>query len=278
MKIDPRTSEKIAKVLIWTAALFVLGVLVAIVIYVLYQGLPMINWSFLTEIPHDMGRSGGISSTIVGTLLVASVAVTIAVPFGIGTAFYLAEYTRENIVTRVIRFSAESLAGIPSIIYGLFGFIFFVIYMDMGWSVLAGGLTLALMILPTIIRTSEEAILAVPHTYREVSFSLGGTKWQTIRKAVFPSAIQGIVNGVILGIGRCVAETAAVMLTAGGVLRMASSIFSPTRTMAVHFYILASEGISMANAYGTAALLIILIFLINVVSNALVNKFMAKSR
>jgi len=278
MKIDPRTSEKIAKVLIWTAALFVLGVLVAIVIYVLYQGLPMINWSFLTEIPHDMGRSGGISSTIVGTLLVASVAVTIAVPFGIGTAFYLAEYTRENIVTRIIRFSAESLAGIPSIIYGLFGFIFFVIYMDMGWSVLAGGLTLALMILPTIIRTSEEAILAVPHTYREVSFSLGGTKWQTIRKAVFPSAIQGIVNGVILGIGRCVAETAAVMLTAGGVLRMASSIFSPTRTMAVHFYILASEGISMANAYGTAALLIILIFLINVVSNALVNKFMAKSR
>jgi len=278
MKIDPRTGEKIAKVLIWTAALFVLGVLVAIVIYVLYQGLPMINWSFLTEIPHDMGRSGGISSTIVGTLLVASVAVTIAVPFGIGTAFYLAEYTRENIVTRIIRFSAESLAGIPSIIYGLFGFIFFVIYMDMGWSVLAGGLTLALMILPTIIRTSEEAILAVPHTYREVSFSLGGTKWQTIRKAVFPSAIQGIVNGVILGIGRCVAETAAVMLTAGGVLRMASSIFSPTRTMAVHFYILASEGISMANAYGTAALLIILIFLINVVSNALVNKFMAKSR
>jgi len=276
MKIDPLTSEKIAKVLIWTAAVSVLAVLVAIVIYILYQGLPMLNWSFLTEIPHDMGRSGGISSTIVGTLFVTAVAIVIAVPFGIGTAFYLAEYTHENIVTRIIRFSAESLAGIPSIIYGLFGFIFFVIYMDIGWSVLAGGLTLAVMILPTIIRTSEEAILAVPMTYREVSFSLGGTKWQTIRKAVFPSAIQGIVNGVILGIGRCVAETAAVMLTAGGVLRMVSSIFSPTRTMAVHFYVLASEGISMKNAYGTAALLIILIFLINVVSNALVNKFMAK--
>ena len=278
MRVNPKTSEKIAKVLIWAAALFVLAVLMAIIIYLLYQGLPRINWSFLTEIPHDMGRSGGISSTIVGTLMVAAVAISIAVPFGIGTAFYLAEYTRESFITRIIRFSAESLAGIPSIVYGLFGFIFFVIYMDLGWSVLSGGLTLAVMILPTIIRTSEEAIRAVPQNYREVSFSLGGTKWQTIRKAVFPSAIQGIVNGIILGLGRCVAETAAVMLTAGGALRMASSLFSPTRTMAVHFYILASEGISPENAYGTAALLIILIFFINVVANMVVNRFMAKGR
>jgi len=278
MKIKPQTSEKIAKVLIWAAALFVLFVLSAIIVYILYRGLPRINWSFLTEIPRNMGRSGGISSAIIGTLMVTAVAIVIAVPFGIGTAFYLAEYTKESIVTRIIRFSAESLAGIPSIVYGLFGFIFFVIYLNLGWSVLAGGLTLAVMILPTIIRTSEEAIRAVPYSYREVSFSLGGTKWQTIIKAVFPSAIQGISNGIILGVGRCVAETAAVMLTAGGTLRMASSLFSPTRTMAVHFYILAREGISMENAYGTAALLIILIFFINVVANALVNRFMAKSK
>jgi len=278
MRISPKTSEKIAKVLIWSAALFVLAVLSAIIIYILYKGLPMINWSFLTEIPRNMGRSGGISSAIVGTLMVTAVAIVIAVPFGIGTAFYLAEYTKESVVTRIIRFSAESLAGIPSIVYGLFGFIFFVIYLNLGWSVLAGGLTLAVMILPTIIRTSEEAIRAVPYSYREVSFSLGGTKWQTIVKTVFPSAIQGISNGIILGVGRCVAETAAVMLTAGGTLRMASSLFSPTRTMAVHFYILAREGISMGNAYGTAALLIILIFLINVVANALVNRFMAKNK
>jgi len=278
MRISPKTSEKIAKVLIWSAALFVLVVLTAIVIYILYQGLPKINWSFLTEIPSNMGRSGGISSAIVGTLLVTAVAIVIAVPFGIGTAFYLAEYTRESLVTRIIRFSAESLAGIPSIVYGLFGFIFFVIYLNLGWSVIAGGLTLAVMILPTVIRTSEEAILAVPYNYREVSFSLGGTKWQTIVKAVFPSALQGISNGIILGVGRCVAETAAVMLTAGGALRMASSLFSPTRTMAVHFYILAREGISMENAYGTAALLIILIFFINVVANAVVNRFMAKHK
>jgi len=278
MRISPKTSEKIAKILIWSAALFVLAVLSAIIIYILYQGLPMINWSFLTEIPRDMGLSGGISSAIVGTLMVTAVAIVIAVPFGIGTAFYLAEYTKESIITRIIRFSAESLAGIPSIVYGLFGFIFFVIYLNLGWSVLAGGLTLAVMILPTVIRTSEEAIRAVPYSYREVSFSLGGTKWQTILKAVFPSAIQGIANGIILGIGRCVAETAAVMLTAGGTLRMATSLFSPTRTMAVHFYILAREGISMGNAYGTAALLIVLIFFINVVANALVNRFMAKSK
>jgi len=278
MRISPRTSEKIAKVLIWSAALFVLVVLSAIVIYILYRGLPRINWSFLTEIPRNMGRSGGIASAIIGTLMVTVVAIVIAVPFGIGTAFYLAEYTKESVVTRIIRFSAESLAGIPSIVYGLFGFIFFVIYLNLGWSVLAGGLTLAVMILPTIIRTSEEAIRAVPYSYREVSFSLGGTKWQTIIKAVFPSAIQGIANGIILGVGRCVAETAAVMLTAGGTLRMASSLFSPTRTMAVHFYILAREGISMENAYGTAALLILLIFLINVVANAFVNRFMAKNK
>jgi len=146
----------------------------------------------------------------------------------------------------------------------------------MGWSILSGGLTLAFMILPTLIRTAEEAIRTVPQTYREVSFSLGATKWQTIARAVFPSAMRGIANGVILSVGRCIAETAAVMLTAGSVLRMPISLFSRTRTMAVHFYVMATEGISMRAAYGTAALLVILIFLINVVANALVNRFVAK--
>ena len=273
-----RAGEAAAKIVIWAAAVFVIAILMFIVIYILVRGLPVLSWDFLTEIPRNMGRSGGVSSTIVGTLLITAVAVVIAAPFGVGTAFYLAEYTRENIVTRVIRFSAESLAGIPSIVYGLFGFIFFVIYLDIGWSILSGGLTLAFMILPTVIRTSEEAIRAVPQIYREVSISLSATKWQTIYKVVFPSAIRGIVNGLILGVGRCIAETAAVILTAGSALRMPSSIFSPTRTMAVHFYILAREGISMENAFGTAALLIILIFLINVAANTLVNRFIAKTR
>jgi len=275
---NPRNSEKIAKALIWTAAVAVIGLLLFIIAYILVRGLPVISLQFLTEIPRSMGREGGISSTIVGTFLVTGLAIIIVIPFGIGTAFYLAEYTREGIVTRVVRFSAESLAGIPSIVYGLFGFIFFVIIMGFGYSILSGGLTLAFMILPTVIRTSEEAIRAVPQIYREVSFSLSATKWQTISRAVFPSAILGIVNGIILSIGRCVAETAAVFLTAGWALNMASSILSPARTMAVHFYYLATEGISMENAYGTAALLIILILLINVGANMLVNRFMAKGR
>jgi len=277
LKITPVQSEKIVKILIWTIALFIIGLLLFIILYLLVRGLPVINFQFLTEIPRNMGREGGISSTIVGTFMVTGLAIILVIPFGIGTAFYLAEYTKETIVTRIIRFSAESLAGIPSIVYGLFGFIFFVIILGLGWSILSGALTLAIMILPTVIRTSEEAILAVPKIYREVSFSLGATKWQTISRVVFPSALLGIVNGIILSVGRCVAEAAAVYLTAGFVLRMPSSIFSSTRTMAVHFYILASEGISMEKAYGTAALLIILILLINVVANTLVNRFIAKS-
>ncbi|HBC99541.1 MAG TPA: phosphate ABC transporter permease PtsA [Lachnoclostridium sp.] len=278
MRINAKTSEKIAKCLIWTAALLVIAILFSIIAHILIKGIPVISWQFLTDIPRDMGRSGGISSSIVGTLIVTAVAVIVATPFGIGTAIYLTEYTRESRVTRIIRFSAESLAGIPSIVYGLFGFIFFVIYLKMGWSILSGGLTMAIMILPTIIRTSEEAIRTVPQLYREVGFSLGLTKWQAIARTVLPSALPGIVNGVILSIGRCVAETAAVILTAGSALRMPTSIFSPTRTMAVHFYILAREGISMDNAYGTAALLIILILLLNVGFNMLVNRFIAKGR
>ena len=276
--MNVRTSQKIAKTVIWSAALFVMFILLFVIIHILARGLPRINWQFLTEIPRNMGRSGGVSSTIVGTILVTAVATLIAAPFGIGTAFYLAEYTREGAVTRIIRFCAESLAAIPSIVYGLFGFIFFVITLDMGWSILSGGLTLAFMILPTLIRTSEEAIRAVPSIYREVSYSLSATKWQTIIKVVFPSALRGIANGVILSVGRCIAETAAVMLTAGSALRMPTSLFSPTRTMAIHFFTLAREGISMENAYGTAALLIILIFFINVVANTLVNRFVAKGR
>ena len=278
MRMKARTVEKVAKSIIWSTALLVIFVLVAIVVFILIKGIPTISWSFLTEIPHNMGQDGGISSAIVGTILVTVLAVSIAMPLGIGTAFYLAEYTKDGIITRIIRFSAESLAGIPSIVYGLFGFIFFVTQLKLGVSILSGGLTVAIMILPTIIRTSEEAILTVPSSYREVSFSLGGTKWQTIRKAVTPSAIRGIANGIILSIGRCVAETAAVMLTVGGVLHMPLSIFDPARTMAVHFFLLANEGISMENAYGTAALLIILIFLINVVANMAVDRFVAKGR
>lgn len=276
MRISANQSQIIAKTLIWLAALLVIALLLVILLYILIKGIPSISWQFLSQIPSDMGRSGGILSPIIGTLLVTLLATIVATPLGIGTALYLTEYTREGRVTRIIRFSAESLAGIPSIVYGLFGFIFFVIYLKLGWCILSGGLTLAVMILPTTIRTSEEAIRTVPKMYREVSYSLGGTKWQTITRIVIPSALPGIATGVILGMGRCVAETAAVILTVGSALRIPTSLFSPARTLAVHFYILASEGISPEKAYGTAALLIILILIINIAANILVNRFVAK--
>lgn len=278
MLMRPKTAEKIAQTIIWTVSILVVLLLFFIVGFVLIKGIPTLTWDFLTKNPTQSGRSGGILSTIVSTLMVTLVAILVATPFGVGTAFYLTEFTHESKVTRIIRFSAESLAAIPSIVYGLFGFIFFVIYLKLGWSILSGGLTMAVMILPTIIRTSEEAIRSVPRAYREVSFSLGANKWQTITRSVLPSAFPGITAGVILGIGRCVAETAAVILTAGSSLHMPESLFDPSRTMAVHFYILAREGISMERAYGTATLLIIIILGINLSANMLVNRFIAKTR
>ncbi|HEX2998693.1 MAG TPA: phosphate ABC transporter permease PstA, partial [Armatimonadota bacterium] len=196
--------------------------------------------------------------------------ILIAAPLGIGAAVYLTEYTWEGPVTRIIRFGAEALAGVPSIIYGLFGFIFFVSTLHLGWSILSGALTLAIMILPTIIRTTEEAIRTVPNPYRDLSFALGATRWQMVTSVVLPAALPGIVTGIILAIGRSVGETAAIIFTAGTALNMPMSMFSPTRTMAVHFYILAVEGISMEKAYATGAILILTTLMINVVANWLI--------
>jgi phosphate transport system permease protein len=223
-----------------------------------------------------MGKGGGIFSTVIGTVVLTALAILIATPLGVGTAIYLTEYTWENTLTRVIRFGAECLAGIPSIIFGLFGFILFVTKLGFGWSILSGGLTLAFMILPTLIRTSEEAIKSVPASYRQVSFSLGGTKWQTVTRVVLPSALPGIVTGIILSVGRSIGETAAVIFTAGSALRIPTSLFSSSRTMSVHFYILAREGISMSKAYGTAAILVIAILAVNIATYYLMNKFIRK--
>lgn len=223
-----------------------------------------------------MGREGGIFSTIVGTLALTALAILVATPLGVGTAIFLREYTKESRISRIIRFGTDCLAGVPSIIFGLFGFVFFVIYLNMGWSILSGGLTLAAMILPTIICTAEEAIKTIPPTYREVSYSLGGTKWQTVIHAIIPNALPGIITGIILGVGRSIGETAAIILTAGSSLVMPTSLFSPIRTMAVHFYILAREGISMEMAYGTGTVLIILVLLINTVANLLLNRYIRR--
>ena len=223
-----------------------------------------------------MGKSGGILPVLIGTALLPILAILIAAPLGIGTSVYLSEFTRENRITKIIRFGTDCLAGVPSIIFGLFGFIFFVTLLGMGWSILSGGMSLALMILPTIIRTSEEAIKSVPKSYREVSFSLGATRWQTVRKVIIPNALPGIVTGIILGVGRSIEETAVVIFTAGSSLLIPTSIFDSTRTMAVHFYILAREGISTENAYGTAAVLIIAVLSINLIAYYFMHRFIAK--
>jgi len=269
-------AHRIAITVLWASAALTLGILVFIIAYILVHGLPVLSWSFVSRAPTEMGRSGGILPTIVGTFSLTVLALAIATPLGVGTAIYLTEYTRPGVLTRVVRFGAESLAGVPSIIFGLFGFMFFVIYLRLGWSILSGALTLAAMILPTIIRTSEEAIRAVPESYREISFALGGTRWQTVTRAVLPSALPGILTGVMLGMGRCIGETAAVIFTAGATLRLPTSVFDPVRTMAVHFYILAREGISMRNAYGTAAILVISILAVNFVAYWLMQRFIAR--
>jgi phosphate transport system permease protein len=271
-------TQKLAKALIWIGALLTLAVMVWILFQVLREGVPQLNLKFLFESPRQMGRMGGIFSTIVGTVALTIVAIAIATPLGVGTAVFLREYTREGRASRVIRFGADCLAGVPSIIFGLFGFVFFVIFLQMGWSIFAGGLTLATMILPTIICTAEEAIKAIPFSYREVSYALGGTRWQTVAKVVLPNAFPGILTGVLLGVGRSVGETAAIILTAGSSFLMPDSIFSPIRTMAVHFYILAREGISLKMAYGTGAALILLILAINTLANWLLLRYVRKLR
>jgi phosphate transport system permease protein len=276
MRPGPRFEQSAVRILLWIMTGLTIGVLVFIIVFILRKGLPAVDLDFLTKNPVDMGKGGGIFSTIVGTLVLTAFAILIATPLGVGTAIYLTEYTWENAVTRVIRFGAECLAGIPSIIFGLFGFILFVTKLGFGWSILSGGLTLAFMILPTIIRTSEEAIKSVPPVYRTVSFSLGSTKWQTVTRVVLPSALPGIVTGVILSVGRSIGETAAVIFTAGSALRIPTSLFSSSRTMSVHFYIMAREGISISRAYGTAAILVIAILAVNVATYYLMNRFIKK--
>jgi phosphate transport system permease protein len=266
-------TQKIAKVLVWVGALSTIAVMVLILFKVLSEGLPSLGLRFFLASPKEMGREGGILPMIVGTAALTAVALIVATPLGIGTAIFLREYTREGRISRMIRFGTDCLAGVPSIIFGLFGFVFFVIYLKMGWSILSGGLTLAAMILPTIISTSEEAIKAIPEKYREVSYSLGGTKWQTVIHTILPSALPGIFTGIILSVGRSIGETAALVLTAGSSLLMPTSVFSPIRTLSVHFYILATEGISMKMAYETGAALILLVLFVNTIANWLLNRY-----
>ncbi len=253
--------------LVGLVAALTLGVLILILGFILVKGVPNITLEFLTESPQMMGKEGGILPIIVGTIYVTAVSIIIATPVGVAAAIYFSEYAKKGRLINTIRFFTEVLAGIPSIIFGLFGFSFFVVFLGLGWSVLSGGLTLSMMILPTIIRSTEESLKTVPLSYREGSLALGATKWKTVVKVVLPCCKSGVLTGLILGIGRAIGETAAVMLTVGGSMMMPTSIFDATRTMALHLYMLASEGLSEEKTYATAALLIIVVLIINSLAN-----------
>ncbi len=213
-RLSQKHIETISFGLIIAAAFIVLAILVIILQDIIINGLPALSWEFLTQPPKDLGRAGGIFPAIVGTLYLVLGAIAIALPLGVGAAIYLVEYTREGRITRLIRTGVDLLNGTPSIVFGLFGFAFIVLYLNVGVSLLAGQITLALMVLPTVIRTTEESLKNIPQSLREGSLALGATRWQTISRVVLPPAVPGIVTGAILSIGRAAGETAPIMFTA----------------------------------------------------------------
>ena len=279
MRTAVKIEEAVARIILWVSGIIILSVLFFIIFHIVSNGLLAINWEFLTEPPRAMGREGGIFPVIVGTIYVVGVAVLLGAPIGVMAAIYLTEYAQKGKIVRTVRFFVETLAAVPSIIFGIFGFLFFVIYLDWGWSILSGGLTLACMILPVVIRTTEEALKAVPDSHREGSLALGATLWQTSYKVILPSALPGVITGVILGIGRAISDAAAVFMTAGmAALVVPTSIWDPARTLTVHLYVLASEGICFERAYATATVLIVVILLLNFTAHWLINLMMKKQR
>ena len=277
MRTRVRMAEKVAFLFLGVTAVVTLASLLIIVIHVFKGGVPHLSLKYLLGKPRNMGREGGIFPTIMGTLWLLTASLLLAVPIGLGAAIYLNEYTQKGLLVKIIRYFTENLAGVPSIVFGLFGFSFFVIYLKLRWSIPSGALTLALMVLPTIIRTTEEALAAVPDFYREGSLALGATKWQTISKIVLPAAAPGILTGVLLAMGRIVGETAAVYLTVGGALHLPTSIMQPCRPMTLHLYILAGEGISLTGAYATATVLLIGVLILTIAAQILGNSFASRN-
>lgn len=257
--------------LVCLAALITAAALLFVVGYILVKGIPhltpsLFEWKYTTE-------NVSLMPALINTLFMTVLALLFAVPVGIGAAIYLTEYAgRGNKLVNLVRITAETLSGIPSIVYGLFGSLFFVKALHMGLSLLSGALTLSIMILPLIMRTTEEALLAVPDSYREGSFGLGAGRLRTVARVVLPSAIPGILSGVILGIGRIVGESAALIFTAGTVAEVANSLFDSTRTLAVHMYSISGEGLYLDETYATAVVLLVVVIAINALSSLAAKK------
>lgn len=261
-----KIQSRIYRIAVYAGALFSMAVLVLIVGYILAKGIPHLSpelfaWEY---------NSSNVSMmpAIINTLLMTLISLIICVPLGIGAAIFLTEYARRGSrLVKIIRMTAETLSGIPSIIYGLFGSLFFVLALKMGLSLISGALTLSIMVLPTVMRTTEEALLAVPDSYREGSFGLGAGRLRTTFKVVLPSAVPGILSGVILAVGRIVGETAALIYTAGTVAKIPDSVLDSTRTLAVHMYTISTEGLYINQSYATAVVLLVVVLGINALSS-----------
>jgi phosphate transport system permease protein len=280
-RLSQSTIQKCSFALIAAATVIVLAILIIILQDIVVHGLPALSWDFLTQSPQDAGRSGGIFPAIVGTLYLVTGAIAIALPLGVGAAVYLVEYTREGKITRLIRTGSDLLNGTPSIVFGLFGFAFIVLYLNVGISMIAGQITLALMVLPTVIRTTEESLKNIPHSLREGSLALGATRWQTISKVVLPPAVPGIVTGAILSIGRAAGETAPIMFTAVVASQrfLPSSVFDPVMALPFQlFYLATSVPNSTTNRYGTALVLLMLVIGFYSVAILVRTHFQNKSR
>ncbi len=263
--------------LVLASAVLTVGVLLYLIAYILIHGVPYLTPDLFA--PEYNSDNVSLVPALVNTIFMTALALLIAVPLGIGAAIYLAEYAkRGNRLVRLIRLMAETLQGIPSIIYGLFGMLFFVTALKIGYSLLAGAATLAIMVLPVIMRTTEEALLSVPDMYREGSFGLGAGKLRTVFRVVLPSAIPGILSGVILATGRIVGETAALIYTAGTAPQIAGSLFDSGRTLAVHMYSLSREGLHVDQSYATAVVLLVIVLLMNSLSSIIARKVASKNQ
>jgi phosphate transport system permease protein len=244
--------------------------IIVVVGYILWQGLPAISWEFITAMPRDGMRAGGIWPAIVGTFYLTLGTAIFAVPFGIGAAIYLSEYAPDSRWTHMIRLAIINLAGIPSVVYGLFGLGLFVLFLNFGTSILAGSLTLAIMTLPVIISTSEEALRSVPQSFRVVSVSLGGTRWQTIRRIVLPQALPGILTGVVLGLERAAGETAPILFTVAAFFlpSLPNSPMDATMALPYHLFVIATQvpGMPIQIQYGTALVLVIFVLVMNLIA------------
>jgi phosphate transport system permease protein len=255
--------QRVGFLLLGLATLVVVVPILLVIGVILLRGIGAISWEFLTAMPRDGMKAGGIFPAIVGTLLLILGTALVAIPVGVGGAIYLAEYARDSWFTRAIRLAIINLAGIPSVVYGLFGLGLFVLFLQFGTSILAGSLTLAIMTLPIIISASEEALLSVPTEFRTVSFSLGGTRWQGIRRVVLPQALPGIITGVILGLLRAAGETAPILFTVAAFYlpRLPQSPFDQTMALPYHLYVISTQvpGMPIEIQYGTALVLLALV-------------------